>query len=55
MVPVSSLMQSSRGTDVKLWPSRKLITSSAVPTRELTDRFLPLLREGAESVKDKLL
>ena len=26
-----------------------------VPVRDLTDRFLPLLREGAESVKDKLL
>lgn len=26
-----------------------------VPLRELTDRFLPLLREGAEVVKDKLL
>ena len=26
-----------------------------VPTRELVDRFLPLLREGADEVKDKLL
>lgn len=26
-----------------------------VPLRELTDRFLPLLREGAEGVKDRLL
>jgi IclR family transcriptional regulator, pca regulon regulatory protein len=26
-----------------------------VPVRELTDRFLPLLREGADDVKDKLL
>ena len=26
-----------------------------VPMRELTERFLPLLREGAEDVKDKLL
>ena len=26
-----------------------------MPVRELTDRFLPLLREGAESVKDKLV
>jgi IclR family transcriptional regulator, pca regulon regulatory protein len=26
-----------------------------VPLRELTERFLPLLREGAESVKDRML
>ena len=26
-----------------------------VPVRELTDRFLPLLREGAQNVKDRLL
>jgi IclR family transcriptional regulator, pca regulon regulatory protein len=26
-----------------------------VPTRELVDRFLPLLREGAENVRDRLL
>ena len=26
-----------------------------VPVRELTDRFLPLLREGAESVRSTLL
>lgn len=26
-----------------------------VPARELTDRFLPLLREGADDVKDRLL
>ena len=26
-----------------------------VPVRELTERFLPLLREGADDVKDKLL
>jgi IclR family pca regulon transcriptional regulator len=26
-----------------------------VPTKELIERFLPLLREGAGDVKDKLL